>query len=154
MKFTRKYGRAQQGFATSALPDVIFMLLFFFMTAATRREPDRLVAFTLPEASQAARIERKHVGGYIYVGTPLEAYQPQRGGGVQIQLNDAFREASDIAGFIAAERGAAYPSGSRALTVSLKIDEDVRMGVVSDIKQELRRADALIVVYSTSNKLK
>jgi biopolymer transport protein ExbD len=153
VKFTRKYGRKQQGITTAALPDVIFMLLFFFMTVATRREPEHLVTFTLPEASQAARIERKSVGGYIYVGTPLEAYRLQRGGDVHIQLNDAFREVSDIAGFIRAERDALNENDRRALTISLKIDEDVRMGIVSDIKQELRRAGALKIVYST-NKLK
>jgi hypothetical protein len=114
------------------------------------RETEQLVVVKLPEASQAAKIERKDLTSYIYIGTPVFDYQQQMGTNARIQLNDAFREVSDIRNFIAAEREILKEDDRQLMTTSLKVDVDVRMGIVSDVKQELRHSDALRVSYSAS----
>ena len=35
------------------------------------------------------------------------------------------------------------------MSVSIKADQDVRMGIITDIKQELRRCSALKIMYTT-----
>lgn len=147
-KFERKDKGGQPAINTASLPDVVFMLLFFFMTVTTLRQTEQLVMVALPEASEAAKIERKDLTSYIYIGTPIPREQAQYGTDARIQLNDAFRKISDIRDFIAAEREG-MPEGERPLmTTSLKVDQDVRMGIVTDIKQELRRCSALKITYS------
>jgi biopolymer transport protein ExbD len=147
-KFERKGKGGLPAINTASLPDVVFMLLFFFMTVTTLRETEQLVIVKLPEASQAAKIERKDLTSYIYIGTPTLGYQARMGTDARIQLNDAFKEISDIRDFIAAERETLTEADRQFMTTSLKVDVDVRMGIVSDIKQELRRCSALRITYS------
>jgi biopolymer transport protein ExbD len=147
-RFERKNKNRLTAISTASLPDVVYMLLFFFMTVTTLRETEQLVVVKLPEASQAAKIERKDLTSYIYIGTPVLGYQQQMGTNARIQLNDAFREVSDIRNFIAAERETLKEYDRQFMTTSLKVDVDVRMGRVSDVKQELRRSNALTVSYS------
>ncbi|MDR0692943.1 MAG: biopolymer transporter ExbD [Prevotellaceae bacterium] len=147
-KFERKDKKRLSAISTASLPDVVFMLLFFFMTVTTLRETEQLVTVNLPEASQAAKVERKDLTSYIYIGTPVSGYQQQMGTNARIQLNDAFREVSDIRNFIAAERETLKEDDRQFMTTSLKVDVGVRMGIVSDVKQELRRSNALRVSYS------
>ncbi|MDR3180631.1 MAG: biopolymer transporter ExbD [Prevotellaceae bacterium] len=147
-RFERKNKSKMSPISTASLPDVVFMLLFFFMTVTTLRETEQLVTINLPEASQAAKIERKDLTSYIYIGTPEQNYQQQMGTNARIQLNDAFREVSDIRNFITAERETLKEDDRQFMTTSLKVDVGVRMGIVSDVKQELRRSNALRVSYS------
>jgi biopolymer transport protein ExbD len=147
-KFKRKDDKRVSTISTASLPDVVFMLLFFFMTVTTLRETEQLVLVNLPEASQAAKVGRKDLTSYIYIGTPILGYQQQMGTNARIQLNDAFREVSDIRSFIAAERETLKEDDRQFMTTSLKVDVGVRMGIVSDVKQQLRRTNALTVSYS------
>jgi biopolymer transport protein ExbD len=147
-RFERKNKSGMTPISTASLPDVVFMLLFFFMTVTTLREREQLVIVNLPEASQAAKIERKDLTSYIYIGTPVLGYQQQLGTNARIQLNDAFREVSDIRNFVAAERETLKEDDRQFMTTSLKVDVEVRMGIVSDVKQELRRSNALRISYS------
>jgi hypothetical protein len=55
---------------------------------------------------------------------------------------------SDIRNFISAERETLKEDDRPLMTVSLKVDVGVRMGIVVDVKQELRRSNALTVSYS------
>jgi biopolymer transport protein ExbD len=152
-KFERKDKKRVSAISTASLPDVVFMLLFFFMTVTTLRETEQLVVVNLPEASQAAKIERKDLTSYIYIGSPVLSYQQQMGTNARIQLNDAFREVSDIRNFIAAERETLKEADRQFMTTSLKVDVNVRMGIVSDVKQELRRSNALRVSYSAKTTI-
>ncbi len=147
-----KFGRKNKGglpqISTASLPDVVFMLLFFFMTVTSLREMELMVSVQLPEASESVKIERKDLTSYIYIGTPTLAYQQRYGTDARIQLNDSFKDISDIRDFIASERESKNESDRQFMNTSLKVDKDVRMGIISDIKQELRRCSALKITYS------
>ncbi len=141
---------------TASLPDIIFMLLFFFMVTTVMREVDLMVTIHVPEATEAKKLEKKSLVSFIYIGEPLARYQKYFGTEPRIQLNDQFKTVKDIQDFIAQERDQLNEADRNKLTVSLKIDKDTKMGVVTDVKQALRRANALKINYSSlkTKKLK
>ncbi len=147
-KFTRKGKGGQPAISTASLPDIIFMLLFFFMVSTSMRETERLVQVRLPEATEVAKLERKDLASYIFVGTPIQSRQAQFGTDARIQLNDSFKTVDDIRDFIAASRETLSESDRQFMTVSIKGDLETRMGIVTDIKQELRRCSALKIMYA------
>jgi biopolymer transport protein ExbD len=146
--FKRKGGKGTPGISTASLPDIVFMLLFFFMVSTTMRETEMKVKLKLPEASEVVKLEKKSLVSYIFVGTPARQYQGIFGTDSRIQLNDNFKTLNDIRDFVSAERDAMNEYERAMLTISLKIDEETRMGIVTDIKQELRKASALKISYS------
>ena len=124
------------------------MLLFFFMVTTQMRETENKVSVKVPEASEVVKLERKDLNSYINIGTPIRALQAQYGTEPRIQLNDSFKTTTDIRDFIAAERESKSEQDRQFMTVSIRADQDVRMGIVSDVKQELRRCSALKIMYS------
>ncbi|MBO4657805.1 MAG: biopolymer transporter ExbD [Bacteroidales bacterium] len=146
-KFSRKGKGGLPAISTASLPDIVFMILMFFMVSTSMRQTDRMVKVTLPQASEIIKLERKDLASYIYVGTPLNQYQGKYGTDSRIQLNDSFRTIDEIRDFIAAERENLSESDRPFMTVSIKADEDTRMGIITDIKQELRRCSALKIMY-------
>ena len=148
-KFEKKGDKKTPGISTASLPDIVFMLLFFFMVSTTLRETEMLVRVQLPEASEVVKLEKKSLVSYIYIGSPARQYQGVFGTDSRIQLNDTFKTLSDIREFISQEREALSEADRSYLTTSLKIDENTRMGIVTDVKQELRKASALKISYSS-----
>lgn len=147
-KFIKKGDKGTPGINTASLPDIVFMILMFFMVSTSMRQTDRMVNVKLPEATEIVRLERKDLSCYIFIGTPSLQYQKEFGTESRIQLNDSFRNTSDIRDFIAAERESLDEVDREFMTVSLKIDENTRMGIVTDVKQELRRCSALKIMYA------
>lgn len=137
---------------TASLPDIVFMLLFFFMTTTVMKEVNLMITVRVPDATEARKLEKKSLVSYIYIGQPHRSFQKMYGTEPRIQLNDQFKNVIDIQDFIAQERDAMDEKDRNKMTVSLKVDEDTKMGVVVDMKQALRRAQALKISYS-SNKV-
>ena len=133
---------------SSSLSDIVFMLLFFFMVTTQMRETENKVMVKIPEASEVVKLERKDLNSYINIGTPIKAIQAQYGTDARIQLNDSFKTTDDIRDFIAAERESKSEQDRQFMTVSIRADQDVRMGIITDVKQELRRCSALKIMYS------
>ncbi len=139
--------------STASLPDVIFMILFFFMVSTTMREVDLKVSFTPPEATEIQKLEKKSLVSYIYIGTPIKSLQGQFGTAPRIQLNDSYRTTQDILEFVASERDKLSEADRSSMTVCIKADNQTRMGIITDVKQELRRANALKVSYAATKTL-
>ena len=137
------------GISTASLPDVIFMILFFFMVSTTMREEEVLVKYQLPNATEVQKLEKKNLVSYINIGVPVSHMQARYGTAPQIQLNDSFKTAKDIGDFIAAEREQMDEADRAFMTVSIKADRYTKMGIITDVKQELRRASALKISYAS-----
>lgn len=153
-KFQRKgKSGSMPAINTASLPDIVFMLLFFFMVSTTMRETELKITVQVPDATELTKLTKKSLVSYIYVGKPKITYQKFFGSEPRIQLNDTFKQVSDIPDYIAAEREARDENERPFMTTSLKIDKEVRMGIVTDIKQELRKANALKINYSTKKRL-
>jgi len=148
-KFSRKGKGGVPALSTSSLPDIIFMLLFFFMVTTTMRETELKIKVKMPEATEIKKLEKKSLVSNIHVGAPKESYQAMYGTEPRIQLNDVFAKVSDIADYISNERAARDENEVPFMTVSLKVDGKTQMGIVTDIKQELRKCNALKLNYAT-----
>ncbi|MDA3927582.1 MAG: biopolymer transporter ExbD [Prolixibacteraceae bacterium] len=153
-KFRKDDGKETPAISTSALPDIVFMLLFFFMVTTTMRETDPLVKVKVPEATEISKLEKKSLVSYINVGPPMPMYQAQLGNEPRIQLNDQFAKVSDIGDYVEAERQAREEQERGQIVTSLKVDEYTKMGIVTEIKQELRKAAALHINYSARKATK
>ncbi len=145
-KFKKKTSTSQD-IPTAALPDIIFMLLFFFMVTTVLRETDFLVTQQLPKADQLTKIEKKSLVSYIYIGKPKNT--ALFGSESKIQTNDVFVEVKDIIKFINTEKDKLSEVERDQITMAMKVDQETEMGIVSDVQQELREANARKVLYSS-----
>ncbi len=150
-RFKQKKEGGVPKISTASLPDVIFILLCFFMVSTTMRETTLIVKVRLPEATEVQKLEKKSLVSFIYVGPPIKS---TFGTESRIQLNDQFATIADIQAFIATERDARDEADRKFLTTSIKADRDTRMGVITDIKQELRKAGAFKINYSSKKAAK
>ena len=148
-KFRKNKSGGQPAISTASLPDIVFMLLFFFMVTTVMREVTLKVKVVTPLATEINKLERKSLVSYIYIGEPIKALQSQFGTADRIQLNDAFATKRDIISYVEAERENTNPAEVPLMTFSLKVDKESEMGIVTDVKQELRQANALKINYST-----
>ena len=148
-KFKKKKGGELPAISTASLPDIVFMLLFFFMVATVMRDSTLMVNNKLPAADQIQKLDKKDRVMYIYAGEPSPIYTNKYGSQPRIQLNDKFATVSEVAAFVLAERATKRQELQNVLTTSLKVDGDTKMGLITDIKQELRKVNALKINYTT-----
>ncbi len=152
-KFNKTGGRKMPQMNTSSLPDLIFTLLFFFMMVTTMREVTLKVEFRAPQATELEKLEKKSLVTFIYVGKPTMEFRKQLGDETRIQLNDAFAEVAEIQDYVIGERASMKEEDQPQMTVSLKVDRETKMGIVTDIKEALRRAYALKINYSAAKRV-
>jgi len=137
MKFEKRRATTKQEIPTTSMPDIVFMLLMFFMVATTLREVDVLVDFKLPEAKAIEKIENKRLVSYLWVGKDK-----------RIQVNDSIVKVEDVQPVMYNKRQS-LPN----IIISLRIDRGADMGFVTDIQQELRKAYCLRINYSSTIKI-
>ena len=147
-KIRKQEKKSVPAVSTASLPDIIFMLLFFFMVSTSIKEVTYKVNIRVPEATELQKLEKKSLVRYIYVGEPRPEFQKQCGKETRIQLDDSFAELNEIEMFIENERNAMKENEQGLLTVSIKADKETKMGIITDIKQALRRAQALKINYA------
>jgi len=137
MKFEKKRASSKTEIPTSSMPDIIFMLLLFFMVTTTMREVELLVDYKLPYAEALEKIENKRLVSYIWVGKSGK-----------IQINDSIVLVKDIQPIMYGKR-----QDLPSVIVSLRVDVGGPMGLVTDIQQELRKAYCLRINYSANIKI-
>ncbi len=148
--FKKKQSREMPEMNTSSLPDLIFTILFFFMMVTTMREVTLKVKFTVPQGTELEKLEKKSVVSFIYVGPPTDQLRAQMGSGTRIQLNDRYAEPAEVMDFVASERQGM--SDQQAQIMSIKADQRTQMGIITDIKEVLRKSYALKIVYSATHR--
>lgn len=143
-KFTKK-SKTSQEIPTAALPDIIFMLLFFFMVTTVMRENTINVKQKMPDATELRKLMRKSLVSYLYMGEPKNTVL--YGDEPKIQANDVFLEVKDITLWVAKEKDKLDENERDQITIAFKADEGVKMGLISDVQMQLRKANALKVMY-------
>lgn len=148
--FKKKQKREMPEMNTSSLPDLIFTILFFFMIVTTMREVTLKVKFTIPQGTELEKLTKKSVVSFIYVGPPTDALRAQMGSGTRIQLNDRYAEPREVMDFVAQERQGMTNQAEQI--ISIKADTRTQMGIITDIKEVLRKSWALRINYSASRR--
>ena len=143
----QKKTKTKQDIPTASLPDIIFMLLIFFMVSTVLRETTVQVRTMLPEAEALTKIDQKRLVSYIYVGP--KKLDGNRLGETGVQIDDALVEDLTNVRTIMYRKLIEQPR----LIVSLKVDQTSEMGIVLDVQQELREAGTLRINYSSRREL-
>lgn len=152
-KFRKGGSKDVPAISTASLPDIVFMLLFFFMVSTTMREVTLMVNNGMPEARQFTKLEKKSLVSNIYIGKPKDQYVGIYGSEPRIQLNDKLSNVSEISAFVVAEQEARKEEDRNMITNNMKVDQFTKMGIVTDVKQELRKANSLRISYATRKKV-
>jgi biopolymer transport protein ExbD len=148
-KFKDDGKKSAPGISTASLPDIVFMLLFFFMVTTVMRDADMKVKVDKPQASEVDKLTNKALVDYIFIGQPTDE---RYGTEPKIQLNDAFAKVSDIELWVEENRKRRDEQEVPLITTSMKVDKETKMGIVTDVKQKLRDVQALKLNYSTHEK--
>lgn len=128
------------------------MLLFFFMVVTVLRDAELKVKVTTPFATELTKLEEKSLVNYLYIGRPLERYQNIYGTSPRLQLGDSFAQVQDIPLFLEKHKVKVPENKRPRITSSLRVDGDVTMGIVQDVKTELRKSGQLKVNYSAKKR--
>jgi len=145
--FQKKSANTKQDVPTSAMPDIVFMLLIFFMVTTVLRETTLQVKVNFTEAENIEKIEQKRLVSYIYIGP--KKLQGNQVGDTAIQIDDALVEDIKAIRKLMYDKLIEQPK----LIVSLRVDEDSETGTVTDVQQELREAGTLRINYSTKREV-
>jgi biopolymer transport protein ExbD len=144
-KFQRRSSSTEPEFTTASLPDIVFMLLIFFMVATVLREQDIQVRTQLPQAEALTKIDQKRLISKVHIG-PLK--RGENKGETSIQIDDALIEDQKTIRQIMYNKLQEQPK----LIVSLKVDRESEMNIVNQVQQELREANALRINYSSNRE--
>jgi len=145
-RFKEKKG-GTPAISTASLPDIIFMLLFFFMVTTVMREVDLKVKITLPQATEVTKLEDKALVDYLYIGPPTIK---ELGSEPVLQLNDQYARMDEIDPWVKQGNDKRDEQLRPKITRSLKVDKETNMKIVTEVKQELRKSNALKINYSTT----
>ncbi|MFB6248854.1 MAG: ExbD/TolR family protein [Salinibacter sp.] len=144
-RFQRSTSDTEPEFTTASLPDIVFMLLIFFMVSTVLREQNIKVRTQLPQAEALTKIQQKRLVSKIHIG-PLKKGENQ--GETRIQIDDALIENRSAIRTIMYNKLQQQPK----LIASLKVDQESEMKIVNQVQQELREAGALRINYSSNRE--
>ncbi|HEX7016950.1 MAG TPA: biopolymer transporter ExbD [Cyclobacteriaceae bacterium] len=148
-KFKKK-ANVKQEIPTSSMPDVVFMLLFFFMVTTQMRETSIMVQQRIPQATQLRSLQLKTLVNYLYIGEPRKIQE--WGKEPKIQANDVFITPKEVIHWVNQEKSTLDESERDQITVALKVDNETKRGIIADVETELRKANARKLLYSTNIK--
>ncbi len=151
-KFKKKRGKASPAISTASLPDIIFMLLFFFMVVTVLRDAELKVSVITPQATELTKLEKKSLVNYIYIGKPTVKYREVYGTSPRLQLGDKFASKEEIPLFLEQHKVSVPEQQHNQIVSSLRVDGGVTMGIVQDVKTQLRKSNQLKINYSAKKR--
>jgi biopolymer transport protein ExbD len=151
-RFRTKLHREVPGLNLAALPDLIFTVLFFFMIVTHMRDVTPQVQYEVPQGTEIEKNARKTGMVYLFIGRPMDQAGNVTSDETRIQLNDRLISVDQIADAVNEERQQMTEDARRHMTVSIRADRDTEMGIINDVKQQLRKAGALKINYSATSR--
>ncbi|MGB3467375.1 MAG: biopolymer transporter ExbD [Cyclobacteriaceae bacterium] len=145
-RFSRKTGRKDSKISTASLPDIVFMMLFFFMVSATIRSEDKIVETTVPQAKELTAAEQRSMIKELRIGKPLDK---KLGETFRIADGDRIIPLEQLSYWVNMKRDEMPEQHKSQMVVLLRADKSVDMGIISDVQQELRKSNARKVLYRT-----
>ncbi|MGM9712870.1 MAG: ExbD/TolR family protein [Prevotella sp.] len=132
---------------TSALPDLIFTVLFFFMLVTHMRQTDATLHILPPDGTNLQKTERRHTVSYLYIGTDAS-------GDIKLLFGDKAVTPASIPYHVNRDREMLPPDEQTDYTVSVKADRSVPLHIISDVKTALREAGVSHINYSATENIK
>ncbi len=142
------------GLNLASMPDLIFTVLFFFMLVTHMRDVDPKVHYDVPQGTELTKEVGKTGLVYIFIGKPVDAQGRIVSDETRIQMGDRYVTVAEIGNEIVKERNEMSEDDRQHLTVTIRADRDTEMGIINDVKQELRKAGALNINYSAEKRIK
>ncbi|UKK51512.1 biopolymer transporter ExbD [Prevotella sp. E13-17] len=133
---------------TASLPDLIFTVLFFFMLVTHMRSAEEKVQYTIPQGRELQQLTHKAANCYIFIGRQPGAAPDE----YSIQINDKLVKLADVEKYVEAERAKMASDDQAYMTVTIKADKQVPVGLITDVKKALKKTYALKINYSASEK--
>ncbi len=140
--------------STASLPDIIFMLLFFFMVVTVLRDSELKINVITPHATELVKLKEKSLVNYIYIGKPKLKYQEIYGTSPRMQLGDKISTVNEIPLFLEQHKNKVPEQDRPRIITSLRVDGAVTMGIVQDVKTQLRKSGQFKLNYSAKTKEK
>lgn len=147
-KFTKKRANTLPAISVASMPDIVFILLFFFMVITKFRETDLKVQVMVPQATELEKLEQKSLVHTIYIGRPNERFSKVYGTAPRIQLDDKIATIADVPLFVENHKASIQSALRSRVTTSLRVDGDITMGIVQDMKTQLRKIGQLKLNYA------
>ena len=152
-RFRQKEKHEVPGLNLAAMPDLIFTVLFFFMIVTHMRDVKPMVRFTIPQGTEVEKARQAGIV-YLFIGKPVNGQGDVVGGESRIQVNDRFVTFDELGAAIEQERSQMSEENRQQMVVSIRADRATEMGLINDVKQELRKVGALHINYSATGKQK
>ena len=121
--------------STASMPDIIFMLLIFFMVTTVMREFEGLDVL-VPKAKMIEKLESKRNTAYVWASN-----------NGSVMVDDHLVNMKDLR-FIISSKMQKRPK----TTISLRADQNASMETITSIHTELRNAYALKLSYSAKTQ--
>ena len=153
-RFKRRQSNRVPGLNLASMPDLIFTVLFFFMIVTHMRDVDPKVQYNVPQGTELTKEVNKTGLVYIFIGKPVDAQGRILSDETRIQMGNRSVTLAEIGSEIAKERDKMSDDAREHLTVSIRADRDTEMGIINDVKQELRKAGALNINYSAEKQVR
>ncbi len=128
--------KPEQGkISTASMPDIIFMLLIFFMVSTVFREY-RGIPVKIPSTVNAQKIEGKRNIAYCYIDVSE-----------RISVDDKLMTPKEVTSIMYLKR-----TSNPRVVISMKIDENCKNDIVDKVQRALQEADARRIVYATKTR--
>lgn len=141
MKIRRKRRHDTPTLNMASMPDLIFTVLFFFMIVTHMRTETAKVRLEVPQGTELTKATKKRTITNLYIGRDDK-------GETRIQIGERIVPLEMLGSVVTAVRNKMNDEDIELHTINIKADRDTPMGVITDVKQELRKAGALNIRYS------
>lgn len=125
----------------ASMPDLIFTVLFFFMIVTHMRTETAKVRLEVPQGTELTKATKKRTITNLYIGRDDK-------GETRIQIGERIVPLEMLGSVVMAVRNKMNDEDIELHTINIRADRDTPMGVITDVKQELRKAGALNIRYS------
>ena len=147
MQIRRKKHRSVPGLNMASMPDLIFTVLFFFMIVTHMRNETVKVNLQVPQGTEVTKSSNKFSTINIYIGR-------NNYGDTQIQVNDRMCSLGQVGALVQNLKANLSEESQDNLIINLRADRNTDMGIVNDLKKELRDVGALTIRYSATENAK
>ena len=147
MQIRRKKHRSVPGLNMASMPDLIFTVLFFFMIVTHMRNETVKVKLQVPQGTEVTKSSNKFSTINIYIGR-------NNYGDTQIQVNDRVCSLGQVGALVQNFKANLSEESQDNLIINLRADRNTDMGIVNDLKKELRDVGALTIRYSATENAK